>query len=341
MKYSFKDDYSEGCHPNILKKLGETNLEQTANANYGEDIFSQQAKALIQEKLQHPSAQIHFVSGGTQANLVVISNLLKPYEAVISAQTGHIEVHETGAIEATGHKIICLPTTNGKLSPELIQAALSAYKDEHRVIPKMVYISNATELGTIYSQEELEKLYNFCQQNHLILFMDGARLGTALTSSTNKLSLAEVAKNTDVFYIGGTKNGALLGEAIVITNPAFQAHFRYGMKQKGALLAKGRILGIQFLELFKDDLFFNLGHHANLRAQELSTGLAAKGFDFLTPTESNQIFPILPKKLITQLSEKYDFHVWQSHNETHDVIRLVTSWATPQDRVQTFLDFID
>lgn len=341
MKYSFKDDYSEGCHPHILKKLIETNFEQTANANYGQDVFTKKAKALIHKKLNHPNAEIHLVSGGTQANLVVISSLLKPYEAVISAESGHIEVHETGAIEATGHKVLTIPTEDGKLSPSLIQPTLNAHKDEHQVLPRMVYISNATELGTIYSHLELKELSRFCKEKDLLLFMDGARLGTALTSSSNDLNLELIAKYMDVFYIGGTKNGALLGEAIVICNKELQNNFRFALKQKGALLAKGRLLGIQFLELFTDDLFFELGKYANRQAEVLSKAIEDKGFEFLAPTESNQVFPILPKELIQKLQEKYEFHIWQTYDETHDVIRLVTSWATPLDKVQEFIEDLE
>lgn len=336
MKFSFKDDYSEGCHPDILQKLIETNFTQTANANYGEDVYSQQAKAFIHKKIDHPTTQIHFVSGGTQANLVVISSFLKPYEAVISATTGHIEVHETGAIEATGHKILTANTTDGKLTPTHVQSILNQHHDEHQVIPRMVYISNATELGTLYTQQELQELYQFCQAHQLLLFMDGARLGSALTATQNDVDLAFIARHTDVFYIGGTKNGALLGEAILINKPDLQAHFRYAMKQKGALLAKGRVLGIQFHVLFEDDLFFELGQYANTQAQKLSQALVDKGYALLVPTASNQVFPIMPKSVIQKLKENYEFHVWQSYDDQHDVIRLVCSWATPQEQVKAF-----
>lgn len=338
MKYTFKDDYSEGCHPNILQKLIETNLIQTIEGNYGNDRFSQEAKSLIHQKIKYPNSAIHFVSGGTQANLIVISSILKPYEAVISAQSGHIHVHETGAIEATGHHIITIPTQNGKIYPNQIQETLDFYKDEHQVLPRIIYISNATELGTVYTKQELTALSEFCKSQNLYLFMDGARLATALTSENSDLTLEDVAQLTDVFYIGGTKNGALLGEAIVINNPMLQPNFRFAIKQRGGLLAKGRLLGIQFLELFQNDLFFELAHHANNQAIRLSKGIAAKGYEFAYPTESNQVFPILPKDLIQKLQQNYSFHIWDKYDEQHDVIRLVTSWATEDSAVCDFLD---
>ena len=341
MKYSFKDDYSEGCHPAILQKLIETNHIQTVEGNYGNDQFSVEARCRIHEHLQNPEAEFHFVSGGTQANLIVISSFLKPYEAVISAHTGHIEVHETGAIEATGHKVIPVSTGNGKLNPEQIQEVLDFHKDEHQVLPRMVYISNATETGTVYTRKELTALSEFCRSRNLLLFMDGARLATALTSHKNDLTLAEISRLTDVFYIGGTKNGALLGEAIVINKTELQPHFRFAIKQKGALLAKSRILGIQFLALFDNDLFFSNGTFANAQAQKLTAGLSERGFEFLNSTESNQIFPVFSKNLIQHLQQYFSFHVWQNHDDRHDVVRLVTSWATEDEQIDRFLTSID
>lgn len=341
MKYAFKDDYSEGCHPNILQKLAETNLLQTIEGNYGEDIFSEEARKLIHQKLQNPQAKIHFVTGGTQANLLIISSFLKPYEAVISAESGHIEHHEAGAIEATGHKIITVPSETGKLYPNQIQNVLDGHHFEHMVVPKMVYISNATELGTVYTKEELKALYDLCQTKNLLLFMDGARLGTAIASSKTDLDLKTITQTTDVFYIGGTKNGALLGEAIVINNPLLQPNFRHAMKQRGALLAKGRILGIQFLELFREDLFIELGKHANQQAQKLAQGIQARGFNFLSDPECNQVFPVLPNNIIQQLSLEYSFHIWDKVNDESSVIRLVTSWATKDEVVEQFLRDLD
>ncbi|MDO5656452.1 MAG: aminotransferase class I/II-fold pyridoxal phosphate-dependent enzyme [Flavobacteriaceae bacterium] len=340
MIHSFKDDYSEGCHPSILAQLCASNLVQTHEGNYGHDRFSKQARILIKQHLDHPDADIHFVAGGTQANLIVISSFLKPYEAVISAHTGHIAVHETGAIEAAGHKIINQTSSNGKLEFQQVQNILQIHQDEHMVKPRMLYISNATELGTVYSKSELHELYEFCQKNQLLLFADGARLANAVMAEKNPISLADLAKFTDVFYIGGTKNGALLGEAIVINNPELQPNFRYAIKQKGGLLAKSRLLGIQFLELFRDNLFFELGENANQQASQLSRGIAEKGYPFFIATESNQIFPILPKILISKLLQDFNFHIWQSFDGQHDVIRLVTSWATPSEAIDSFLNKI-
>ena len=336
MKYSFKNDYSEGAHPRILNKLIATNLQQ--QHGYGEDQYSEEAKAILKHKINQPEAAIHFVSGGTQSNLLVISSLLRIHEAVISAQTGHIFTHETGAIEAVGHRVITANTSNGKLCPEDLRAVLRAYQlRPHTVKPKMVYISNSTEMGTIYSKAELRELSLFCREHHLLLFMDGARLGHALTAANNDLSLTDIAQWTDVFYIGGTKNGALLGEAIVFNNPQLAPDFDYVLKQKGALLAKGRLLGIQFLELFKEDLYFDLAKQANIMAAKIAEAVNKLGFSLLTEATTNQIFPILPKGVISQLSEKYLFYEWQDMDENHAAIRLITSWATEEDIVNEFI----
>src|SRR5690606_183754 len=237
-KHYFKNDYSEGCHPSILTALAETNLAQ--QDGYGDDDYSQESKALIRSAIDQPDATVHFVSGGTQANLLVASAALRPYESLIAADTGHVSVHETGAVEATGHKIETVPSSDGKLHPESIAHLLKQAGDVHSTQPKMVYISNATELGTLYSKAELTVLSSFCRENGLYLFMDGARLPVALTGRGNDLGLAEIARLVDVFYIGGTKNGALLGEAIIITHPAIKAGFAFNVKQRGAMLAKGR-----------------------------------------------------------------------------------------------------
>ena len=335
-KYSFKNDYSEGAHPDILTKLVAVNLEQ--NIGYGEDVYTNQAKEFIKTACSNQDAAVHFVSGGTQANLIVISALLKPYESVIAAETGHVAVHETGAIESTGHKINTVKTKNGKLSPNDILAVLTVHEDEHMVKPKLVYISNSTELGTIYSKQELEAIAKTCKANDLLLFMDGARLGAALTAKTNDLTLAIISKLTDVFYIGGTKNGALLGEAIVINYPALQENFRFSLKQRGALLAKGRLLGIQFLTLFTDDLFFELAKQANHTAELLANELAVLGYDFYYEAVSNQLFLVLPNELIAELAKSYDFHIWEVVDETHSVIRLVTSWATTTEQIDGFVE---
>ena len=337
-KFSLKNDYSEGCHPRILETLGKTNLKQ--EIGYGEDEYSKKAIQLIRRKLNNPKASIHFASGGTQVNLIVISSILKPYESVVSATIGHIATHEAGAIEATGHKINTIETKDGKLTPQLIKPVLDFHSDEHMVKPRLVFISNSTEVGSVYTKSELKRLSDFCKKNNLLLYLDGARLGSALTSKQNDLTLADISKLVDIFYIGGTKNGALLGEAIIISNDKLKdlkEEFRFHLKQRGALLAKGRILGIQFLELFKDDLFFKLGKHANLMALKLAKGIKDAGYDFLTKPVSNQIFPIFPKKVFAKMSRKYDFYAWQETKGKKIVSRLVTSWATKESDINKFI----
>lgn len=337
---SFQNDYSEGAHPSILKKIAATNLVQ--QIGYGDDEYSKQAKDLIRDKINVPEANVYFVSGGTQANLLVISSLLKPYEAVISASTGHIYTNEAGAIEAVGHRVISVETPDGKLTIQKIKKSLEDFnKRPHVVKPKLIYISNSTEIGSLYSGEELRVLYRFCQANQLLLFMDGARLGSALTAKANSLTLEEVAHYTDVFYIGGTKNGALLGEALVFPDPELCSEFDYIIKQKGGLLAKGRLLGIQFLELFTNDLFFELAKQANQMAERLALGLAEAGVQFWQKPESNQIFPIFSKEMIVQLQKEYQFHLWEEIDEKYTAVRLICSWATQRASVELFLRTIE
>lgn len=335
-KYSFFNDYSEGAHPNILAALQQTNLIQ--ETGYGEDSFSLHAAELIKAKIGNPNADIHFVSGGTQANLIVLSSMLKSYEAVIAVNTGHIFVHEAGAIEATGHKICTVPSKDGKIKPEQIQAVCDEHSDEHMVKPKVVFISNSTEVGTVYSKQELQAISNVCKQNGLYLYLDGARLGSALTSTGYSVTLAELSSLVDIFYIGGTKNGALLGEAIVINNEDLKANFRYYLKQRGALLAKGRVLGVQFSELLKDDLYFELAKHANEMASKLIQGIKDQGYEFLTDSTTNQIFPIFPNSIIEKLKEIYGFYVWSKIDADKSSIRLVTSWTTREEAVAGFLE---
>jgi threonine aldolase len=334
--YSFKNDYGEGAHPRILNALIESNMEQLDG--YGEDSYTTEAIELIKQKIECNNIDIHLLPGGTQTNLTAISAFLRPHEAAIAANTGHILVHETGAIEATGHKIISIAVKNGKLSPELIKSALDAHTDEHMVKPKLVYISNPTEIGSIYTKIELEQLSKFCKENELYLYVDGARLGSALCSEANDIKLSDLGSLVDAFYIGGTKNGALIGEAFVICKDSLKKDFRFFIKQKGALLAKGRLLGIQFLELFKDNLYFDLAKHANDMAILLKDGINRAGYEFLTDSPSNQIFPILPNELIEKLQDKFSFFIWEKVDENNSAIRLVTSWATKE---QCVLDFVD
>lgn len=334
--YSFKNDYSEGAHLRILNALVETNEVQ--EEGYGQDTYTKRAIGLLKEKMGNSDVDIHLISGGTQTNLIAISAFLRPHEAAISANSGHIFVHETGAIEATGHKVLSVDTKDGKLTPAHVQSVLDSHTDEHMVKPKLVYISNSTEIGSIYTKNELIALSTFCRNNNLILFLDGARLGSALCSYENDLKLSDLPELTDTFYIGGTKNGALMGEALVICNDSLKEDFRYHIKQKGALLAKGRILGIQFLELFKDNLFFDLADHANKMANILREELSKMDVAFLTHSSSNQLFPILPKSVINELEKKFAFIIWEKIDENKAAIRLVTSWATKEDAVWEFVE---
>lgn len=334
--YSFKDDYSEGAHENIIRRLASTNRQHAEG--YAEDHFCMEASELLRNKMQKPDADIHFVSGGTQANSIVISTMLKPFESVISASTGHIEIHEAGAIEATGHKINTIDSKDGKLNIDLIDKVLTKHTDEHMVKPKAVYISNTTELGTVYTKNEIIEISKFCKSKNLYFYLDGARLGAALTSVKNDMSLSDIAEWVDVFYLGGTKNGALLGEAIIILNDQLKEGFRYAMKQKGALLAKGRIFGIQFLELFTNDLYFTLAQHANMMAQKLANGIVESGCKLFLQQESNQVFAILPNTTIQLLKQNFSFYIWDEFDENSSIIRLVTSWATEEEKIQRFID---
>ena len=252
--YSFANDYSEGTHESILKALVDTNLKQSSG--YGLDEYSEKARDILKNVLKNDKIDIHFIPGGTQANLISISSFLRQHEAAIAANSSHIATHETGAIEATGHKVITIRSDDGKLTVEKIEKVLKIHSDEHMVKPRLVYISNSTEIGTIYKKQELIELYSYCKENDLILYIDGARMGSAITCKENDLKLSDLVNLCDAFYIGATKNGALFGEALVICNDSLKKDFRYNIKQKGALLAKGRLLGLQFIELFKDDLYF-------------------------------------------------------------------------------------
>ena len=334
--YSFTNDYSEGAHDSILKALLESNLKQSCG--YGLDEYSEKAKDILKNVLKNDKIDIHFIPGGTQVNLICISSFLKQYEAAIAADTGHIAVHETGAIESCGHKVLTAPSSDGKLTVDKIEKILKVHTDEHMVKPKLVYISNSTEIGTIYKKEELINLYKYCKENDLLFFIDGARIGTAITCEENDLKLSDFVNLCDAFYIGGTKNGALFGEALVICNDSLKQDFRYNIKQKGALLAKGRLLGIQFIELFKDDLFFNLAKHANEMATLLQDALIEEGYKLLIKSPANQIFPIMPNSSIEKLREKYTFNTWEEYDENHTIIRLVTSWATEKEKVLEFIE---
>lgn len=332
--YRFTNDYSEGAHPRILEALARTNLE--GNFGYSTDPHCANARRLICAAIGRPDADVHFLVGGTQANTVCISAFLRPHEAVIAAASGHVCVHETGAIEASGHKCIALPAApGGKLTPAAVREAAAAHPDEHMVKPRLVYISNTTETGGVYSLEDLEALRAACDELGLLLYLDGARLSSALAAGG--AALADLGRLCDAFYIGGTKNGALFGEAVCILNDALKPDFRYIVKQRGGMLAKGWLLGVQFEELFTGGLYAQLGAHANAMALRLRAGLAALGVPFAAPSDSNQQFPILPNAVLDRL--RPDFH-WEQQGTPdagHTCIRLVTSWATREEAVSAFL----
>ena len=335
----FYCDYAEGAHPAILEKLAQTNFEQTEG--YGEDHFCREARAQIQELCCAPEADVHFLVGGTQANLTVIAATLRPHEGVIATDTAHISGHETGAIEATGHKVLTVPNQDGKLTAEQVEAYWSAHQadetKEHTVKPGMVYISNPTELGTLYTLEELEALSAVCRSHGLPLYLDGARLGYGLAAEDNTLTLPDIARLCDVFYIGGTKQGAMFGEVVVILQPKLKEDFRYLIKQRGGMLAKGRLLGIQFLALFEDGLYLRLARHADEMADLLREGLEKAGCPLLVHSRTNLIFPILPDKAIEKLKEKYSFSHHQRMDDSHCAVRFCTSWATKREHVEAFV----
>lgn len=335
MKYSFRNDYSEGAHERIMEALMKTNREQTVG--YGEDPYTAQAKEAIRREIGREDVDIWFFQGGTQTNLSMIAAALRPHEAAVCAVTGHINVHESGAIEATGHKVLGVETEDGKLTPELVQSVLDAHEGWHMVKPRLVYISDSTEIGTIYKKAELEALSAYCQEKNLYLYLDGARLGSALMSEENDLTLKDIARLTDSFYIGGTKNAALFGEAMVLCRDSFKEDFNYQMKQKGAVTAKGRILGIQFLTLFTDGLFYECAANANRTAMQIKKGIEELGYMFLIDSPSNQQFPIFPKELAETLVEEYGLEVQPYADPNARCTRIVTSWATTEEAVKDFL----
>lgn len=338
----FQSDYLEGAHPRILERLTETNLEQTAG--YGEDEYCKNAAQILRSLCLDDSLAVHFLTGGTQTNLTVIDAALRPHQGVIAAETGHIHVHETGAVEATGHKVIALPSEDGRLRAQQIEAVCLAHEidsaREHAVQPKMVYISNPTELGTIYSRQELRELSDVCRRHGLYLFLDGARLGYGLAAADNDLDLPCIAACTDVFYLGGTKGGALFGEAVVIRNETIKQDFRYVIKQKGAMLAKGRLLGLQFEALLEDGLYFQLAEHADLLADELRAVFQEKGYSFLTQNRTNQIFPIMPDSHLEQLNARFGYSYERRIDNSHSAVRFCTSWATTQENVDQLKEAI-
>ena len=333
----FNNDYAEGCHQSILDALVKTNMEQTLG--YSEDSYCAAAREKIRKACGNDNLAVHFLVGGTQTNLTVIDAALRPHQGALCASSGHIHVHETGAVEATGHKVLALPSTDGKITARQVEQAVLAHRAdgafEHIVQPKLVYISNPTELGTLYTKQELEELSAVCQKLGLYLFLDGARLGYGLMAKGNDLTMADIARLCDVFYIGGTKVGALFGEAVVIRNPALAEDFRYIIKQHGGMLAKGRLLGIQFDTLFTDDLYYKISAHADAMADRLRDTLAEIGAPLLVPGTTNQVFAILPDTLLEELAKTVTFSEQERVSETHRAVRFCTSWATKAENVDT------
>lgn len=338
----FNCDYTEGAHPEIMRRLLETNLVQTVG--YGEDEYCESARRRILALCRNENAQVHFLVGGTQANFTVISAALRAHQAVVAAVSGHIAVHETGAVEATGHKVITLPSDDGKITAAQVRACYDAHWNdsthEHMAQPAMVYFSNPTENGTLYSKAELTAISEVCRACGLTLFVDGARMGYGLASPKNDLTLADYAALCDVFYIGGTKVGALFGEAVVICKPELQRDFRYHIKQRGGMLAKGRLLGVQFDTLFTDELYFEISKHAVDLALELRAAFEKKGWPLLYDSWTNQQFPVLPDEVYERLKEKFVLSFWEKTDEHHTTVRVCTSWATTRESVQALLDAI-
>ena len=327
---SFESDYTTGAHPEILRKLTETNMEMMSG--YGSDRYCISAREKIRAACGSQEADVQFLTGGTQTNALVISMMLKDYEGVIAAQTGHINVHEAGAIENTGHKVMTLPQHNGRIDPKELETYVRDYYQdetyEHMVFPGMVYISHPTEYGTLYRRAELEKLSEICSRYNMKLYMDGARLGYGLASLQTDVTLQDITRLCDVFYIGGTKVGALCGEAVVFTRNNTPDHFLNLIKRRGALLAKGRLLGVQFDTLFTDDLYFKISRHAVDKAEELKQIFRDKGYEFFLESPTNQQFVIIGNNKMEKLKEKVAFGFWEKYDGEHTVVRFATSWST-------------
>ena len=340
---SFESDYTEGAHPKILEKLCETNMEKLPG--YGSDPYCESAKNKIRKACGCPEAEVMFLVGGTQTNATVIDAMLEKYEGVLAVQTGHVSVHEAGAIEYTGHKVLELPSHDGKMDAEELEEYLQKFwqdeTHEHMVFPGMVYLSHPTEYGTLYSREELKAISVVCQQFHIPLYLDGARLGYGLMSQKTDVTLQVVAKYCDVFYIGGTKVGALCGEAVVFTKKNMPKYFMTMVKQHGALLAKGRLLGIQFDALFTDELYFKISKHAILMAQLLKEGFQERGYEFYLESPTNQQFIVLENEEMERLKEKVSFGFWEKIDDKHTVVRFATSWATQKEDVDRLMEVLE
>ncbi len=334
----FECDYAMGATPCVMQALAQTNDEQTPG--YGEDAHCDHARALIRHRCGREDIGVHFVVGGTQANMTVIAAALRPFEGVLCADTGHINVHETGAVEATGHKVLPLPGQDGKITAAQVRAAVQAHRDdhshEHMVRPAMVYVSHPTELGTLYTRAELDALSRACRELGLRLFVDGARLGYGLAADA-EVDLPFLSRACDAFTIGGTKVGLLFGEAIVIADPALNDCFRYHIKQRGGMLAKGRLLGVQFEAVLQNDEYTRLSALANERAQRIKRAFIAQGCPLLCDTPANQVFPILPDQAAQRLASKYAFSFWERVDDTHQAVRFCVSVTTPEADVEALL----
>ena len=334
----FRSDYSLGGHPKVMDALMKTNMEHTDG--YGDDRFSAEAADMIREMIGKPNAHIHFMTGGTPTNTITIASALRPYEGVISADSGHIFVHETGSVEATGHRVFATPTEDGKLRPADIEKVLLHHEDEHTVIPKMVYITHPTENGGLYTKAELHALSKCCKEHDLLFYMDGARLNTALTWPTNDITLKEIANLVDAFYIGGTKCGALFGEALIILNDAINDHFRYMIKRACALFAKGRLISVQMkalLEGGEDSLYYEIGRKENKLATMLADGVVKAGYELWLPHQTNQVFVIMPNEKIAELEKDFFFYTWCPYDLARSVIRLVIGWGSTEDDIRALL----
>ena len=338
----FYSDYLEGAHPAVIKKLEETNMTQTPG--YGKDDYCGNARELIKKLCNASDADVHFLVGGTQTNMTVISSVLRPYEGVLCATNGHINVHETGAIEHSGHKVIAIEGHEGKVRAEDVDAVLCAHNSEespeHEVKPGMLYLSFPSELGTIYSKEELNGLKAVCLKWGIPMFIDGARLGYGLEAEDCDITLSELAAIADIFYIGGTKQGALFGEAVVIRNEAYKAGFRYNIKQNGGLMAKGRLLGIQFSALLENGLYWDLARNADRIADRIREALREKGYGFLAENRTNQVLPILPDEAVEKLSENFGIEKWHSCGNGCHAVRICTSWATTDAQADAIIEAI-
>ena len=335
----FLSDYSQGAHPVVMEALQRTNLEHTGG--YGLDEHCRHASDMIRDLIGDPDADVHMMVGGTPCNVTVIAASLKPYESVVALRSGHAYYHETGAVEATGHRIVTVDGINGKMTPDMIDKALCEYEDEHTSLPRMVYISQPTECGSVYSKAELTALSKKCREHDMLFYIDGARLGTALTCRDNDFSINELALLCDAFYIGGTKNGALFGEALVIRNNEMKDHFRFMMKRQCGLLAKGRLIGVQFEALLEggmNSIYFEMSRHANHLAEKLKTGLSEMNVSFYSDSSTNQIFPLLPVKVVLELEKEFAFYRWAPEKDGYIPIRLVTGWGTKESEVEAFLD---